>query len=379
MAINIKPRNNISKKAEKHKPFSWQEILNKEITLFGKSFSDKKKEQLYSSLHTLIDAGIDLSAVFQTIIDEQEKKEDQMIYKSIYASLVKGLSLSESFKNTKQFSEYEYYSIQIGEETGNLSEIFKEMQIYFHQKIEQKRKLIGALTYPIVVLMVAFLVVIFMLNVIVPMFVDVFKRFGGELPWLTQQVMNLSNFVNQYILFLVLLLIGIVLAYIKLQSKSWFRQKKDKLLLKIPLFGTLVHKIYLSRFCKTMSLLIKAEIPIVEALTLTSKMITFYPLEESVLKLKEGILKGKTLSEGMKEDALFTAKIKSLIKVGEEVNQLDIIFEKLASQYEKEVDYNIQLFNSILEPLLIIFLALVIGIILVAMYLPIFKLSSEIL
>lgn len=379
MSIELKSNSKKSANSNKDSKKSIFDFMNKDISFFRNKVSEKKKEQLYSSLYTLLNAGIDVSAVFQTIIEEQEKPKDKIIYEEIYGYLVKGLSLSQSFKKSNKFSEYEYYSIQIGEETGNLSEIFNELQIYFNQKIEQKRKLIGALTYPAVVLSVAFLVVVFMLNVIVPMFADVFKRFGGELPWLTQQVMNLSNFVNHNIIWILLSVVVFASLYVSQRKNKWFQKATDQLLLKTPVIGQLAHRIYLSRFCKMMALLIKADLPLVDSLELLSKMISFYPIEESVLRIKEGVIKGKTLYQAMAIEPIFTSKIKSLVKIGEEVNQLDIMFEKLSEQYNKEVDYNIQLFNSILEPLLIIFLAIVIGLILVAMYLPIFKLSSEIL
>lgn len=382
MAIEIKhkaARSKKKKKNEQKEEKSLFDFMNKDISFFGNKLSDKKKEQLYNSMFTLINANLDISSVFETIIEEQEKEKDKVIFQELYAYIIKGSSLSQAFQKTGKFSEYEYYSIQIGEETGNLSEIFKEMQIYFNQKIEQKRKLVSAMSYPIVVLIVAFLVVIFMLNVIVPMFADIFIRFGGQLPWLTQKVMNLSNFVNQNLLGILIFILITITIYVSQRKKTWFIKFRDQALLRLPVIGPLTHKIYLSRFCKTMSLLISANLPLVASLELISKMIAFYPLEQSANNIRQSIIKGKTLYEGMETEKIFTAKIKSLVKIGEEVNQLDIMFSKLSEQYDKEVDYNIQMFNSVLEPLLIVFLAMVIGVILVAMYLPIFKLSTEIL
>lgn len=376
MAIEIKQ--NKEKKTK-----SWINDINlflqKDITLFGKSFSDKKKEKMYSSIYTLLNAKIDIAAVFEILIEEQETPKERKIYEGIYSFLVAGNSLSEAFQKTNQFTEYEYYSIKIGEETAHLTSVFNELQKFYSQKIEQKRKLIGALSYPIVVLIVAGVVVVFMLGVIVPMFADVLSRFGGELPWLTQQIMASSTFIKTHGFLLLLISLFVLFLYFYYSKKESFKAKRDFVALKIPIIGDLWHRVFLSRYAKAMNLLIHSNVPLIESLGLIEKMIAFYPLKKASKSLKKNIIKGKTLYEAMESESIFPAKMKSLIKVGEEVNQLDIMFQQLSEQLDKEINYKIQLFNSILEPLLIILLAIIVGVILVAMYLPIFKLSTEIL
>lgn len=372
MAIQINRKKETAK--DEQGPF---DFMNKEITLFGAKFNDKRKEEFYNSLHVLLNAGVQIAQVLETLIEESTNPIITNIFVQVYEGLVSGLSLSNAVKATDQFSDYEYYSLKIGEESGRLVPVVSELQKFFHDKIIQKRKIIGALTYPIVVLSVAFFVVSFMLQVIVPMFADVFNRFGGDLPWITKQVTMVSVFFGTYFWWLLIVFGILVLLFLFFRKKEGFQRNMDAILLKLPIIGELVKGIYLSRLCNSLTLLLGAKVPMNEALAMIEKMISFHPLKQAAVELNQSIMKGHSLHKSFADQKLFPNRVASFVKIGEEVNQLETMFDKLSKQYENETNHNIQVFNSILEPVLIIVLAIIIGVILVAMYLPIFKLSTE--
>lgn len=169
------------------------DFLSKEITLRKKKLSDTKKERFYNQLGVLFSSGIDLGSSLQIVIDDEPAPVHKKVYQQIYDDVIGGLGFSEALYKTGQFTDYEYYSIKVGEESGRLPDVLKELTSYFELRVQQRRQLTGALSYPIMVMFVAVGAVIFMLNVVVPMFAGVFKRFGGELPPITRRVLNLPT------------------------------------------------------------------------------------------------------------------------------------------------------------------------------------------
>ncbi|MBN2833696.1 MAG: type II secretion system F family protein [Candidatus Delongbacteria bacterium] len=374
MAINIKDIN----KQSNNKSNAQRDLDFSRIKLsFSGSFPDKIKESFFSDLGMLINSGIDIKTSLEIIIDENKKSKNLHIYESIRKDLINGKSLSESINKTNKFSKYEYYNLKIGEESGQLNRVLLELSKYYNDKITQKRQLVNALSYPILVLVVAIVVVIFMMNVIVPMFRDVFSRFNSELPYLTTVVIQCSDFLTNNLFFIFIGIFALAVFVYYYHKKNWFRRILSQTLLKVPLIGNLVNKIYLSRFCHSMSLLISTKVPLLDALDLVKNMISFYPYEIASSHLKADILSGKPLHQSMKNHSIFDSRTISLVKVAEEVNQLDVIFNKLYLQYSEENKHKIAMLNSVLEPLLIIFVGILVGIILISMYLPLFQLSSS--
>lgn len=353
------------------------EILNKDINFFGNQFGDKKKERFYSQLNILLSAGVDIKTSLELIEDEQNKIKDKQLFKEIKEKVIGGSSLSEAIRQSNKFSPYEFYSLQIGEETGKTMQVLIELADYYVKKIKQKRQFINAISYPCVVLAVAFGAVFFMLKFMVPMFADIFKRFGGELPYLTKVIIQISDVISDYYLYLFLLIAGVVIFAFSQRKEEWFRQMSSSFVLKIPVMGDIIAKVYLARFCQSMSLLISSKIPILKAISLVEQMVSFYPIEISLKKIHENILRGESLYSSLSSFSIYDKRMISLLKVGEEVNQLDTIFGKLAKQYSDEVEHKTSLIGSLIEPVMIIFLGIVVGIILVAMYLPLFQLSSS--
>lgn len=355
-----------------------ENILKKEITFFGKSFSNKKKESFYTELSVLLNAGITLKNALTLIGEEQKKKMNRELIENIVKNIIVGKTLSQAVKLSKAFTEYEYYSLKIGEETGTLQKVSKELGLYFQRKNEQRRNILNALSYPIIVVITAMVAVIFMLQFVVPMFVDIFKQNKVELPWITKVIVSISESFRQNVGFFIFLIITCIVLRVIIAKKKWYKKTVSKIQLKIPYIGKLLKKIYVAQFTQATALLVSAKIPLLNCIQLTKKMIDFYPLQIALMGVENEIIKGKQLSESLANYPIFDKKMISLLKVAEQTNQNEYIFERLSKQYNQDIQYQSKLLSTILEPVIILFLGALVGVILIAMYLPMFKLSTVI-
>ncbi len=356
---------------------AWDDtIWKKEIVLFSTPFSNKAKEDFYTELSVLLKAGITLKEALELVQEGQKKKKLKEYIKAMATKLVAGHSFSEALKEESVFTEYEYHSIHIGEESGTLPEIVEELGSFFSKKNEQRRTLINALTYPIIILTTAILVVIFMLRLVVPMFQDIFEQNNVELPWITKMVVAVSNFFGEFGGWLLFILLLLLVARRQFLKNSSLRKIWHGFLLRIPYLGAFTKAVYMAQLTRAMSLLSASKVPMTNSIELAGKMIDFIPIQESLQQVNQNILKGKSLSKSLGENALFDAKMTSLIKVAEETNQTEFIFERLNHQYSIEVQQKSKLLSTLLEPLIILVVGLFVGVILIAMYLPMFKLGS---
>jgi len=353
------------------------ELLSKDITFGKKGINDQKKDHFFFELSSLLQSGIDLKNSLDLVTLESLKDKHLATYREIKSGVIAGLSLAAAVKRTGQFSDYDYFSIQIGEETGNLAEVLKDLAVFYKRKVEQRRKILSALTYPAIVLCTSAGAVFFMLRFVVPMFSDVFKRFGGKLPWMTEMVIKASALMGALFLPVVLIMGILVYGIYRYRKQERFRNISSRLVLKIPLVGELVVKIYLARFCNTMRLLISTKIPLLRAISMSRQTIGFYPIEESLKKIEQDIMNGSSLHAGLSAFPIYPPKMIQLVKVGEEINKLDYFFENIADQYVQEVEYQTGTISKLIEPLIIIFLGLVVGFILISMYLPMFQMSNS--
>jgi len=352
-------------------------LLQREIT-FGNSFSNKIKEDFYTELSVLLKAGVNLKNALELIHDSQKKKQNQEILHSISQHIVSGQNLSDAVNSKKQFSDYEYYSIKIGEETGTLSQVTEQLGSFFARKNEQRRNLISALTYPVIILTTAVLVVVFMLQFVVPMFQDIFKQQNVELPMITKVIIKLSGIMKNYGWILLLSVVLLLLSRMFLNKLNWFKHTKDNIILRLPFFGNFVKTVYLSQFTQAISLLTASKVPVVNSIQLIKQMISFYPLQEALEKVEQQLLKGTSLSASLSQHNLFDNKMIALVKVSEETNQTEFIFDRLNQQYNTQVQQQSKMLSTVMEPMIILFVGILVGVILVAMYLPMFKLSSVI-
>ncbi|MCL6294864.1 type II secretion system F family protein [Jejuia spongiicola] len=353
-------------------------FLKKEITLFNNTFSNKIKEDFYTELGVLLKAGVSLKEGLELIENSQKKKQNKDVLNKIGLDVVSGQSLSDALSKNNQFTSYEYYSIKIGEETGTLARVSEQLGGFFARKNEQRRNLISALTYPVIILSTAILVVAFMLNYVVPMFQDIFKQQGVELPTITKLIIKVSEFMQSYGLILLFIIIAIITSQSFLNKKKRFKQLKDKLILKLPFIGNFVKTVYLSQFTQAVSLLTASKVPVVNSIQLVKQMINFHPLQHALGIVEQHILKGESLSKSLSQHKLFDDKMIALVKVAEETNQTEFIFDRLNMQYNTQVQQQSKMLSTIMEPFIILIVGVLVGVILIAMYLPMFKLSSVI-
>lgn len=358
---------------------SLSDVLNMEIKLLEKKFGPKEKEALYSELGLLLSTGVNIKTAFEIIEEEVANKKHRALLENIKENIIKGKSIYEAFgEHIKVFTKYEIQSIKIGEETGKLPEVLKELGAFYLSSIKLRRQIVGVLTYPVVVISMAILIVYFMLSFVVPVFSDIFTQTGGELPQLTQLLIRLSN--KSGLIFSVLFgtIAAVVILHKTQAKKEWYRQFTSALFLRIPVVNKLIQKIYLARFCQTMKLLTGAKVMINDALDLVMNMIEYYPIEKALqVAKKEVVIDGKLLNESLASHPIFPKKLVSLIKLSEEVNAPEIIYEKLYMQYSAEIEHQQAVIGKLIEPIFIILLGVFVGFILVAMYLPMFEMSTS--
>lgn len=375
--IDISKLKPIRQKPTANTPLSLFEFLNTDISFGDGQLSDKKKEAFYNELSTLINSGIDIRTALELTASSFTSAKDLVLFGEILKQVIGGKSLSESLQGDAKFSSYEYYSVRIGEETGRLGEVLSELAKYYKNKISQRRKIIGAITYPILVLSTSFAAIFFMIKFVVPMFADVFKRFGGKLPYLTSLIVSFSDWFDRYIYLIIFAIVALIVGYLLVRKTDWFKQYSTLFILRIPLVGGIIKKIYLARFANTMRLLMGTNTPLLQALGMVKQMISFYPIERSLSVAEKDILLGESLSYTLGKDNFYPQKFVQLIKIAEEVNRLEYFFEQLSNQYTEEVEYQTNAISGLLEPLIIIFLGLAVGVILIAMYLPMFQMSNS--
>ncbi|MEE1945906.1 type II secretion system F family protein [Pedobacter sp. KR3-3] len=376
-SINISNYQQQKKTPQKEAGGGLFELLNKDISFGNGQLPDKKKEAFYNELGTLIQSGIDIKTALELTASSYTNAKDVALFEAIQKEVVAGNSLSETLKSNEKFSSYEYYSVRIGEETGRLAEVLTELGKYFKSKISQRRKIVGAITYPLLVLSTSFAAIFFMIKFVVPMFADVFKRFGGKLPYITSLIVSFSDWFDRYIYLILLLIIALMAFYFFSKKTVWFKKWSSLTLLRVPIVGDILKKIYLARFANTMRLLTGTNTPLLQALGMVKQMITFYPIEQSLTLAEKDILMGSSLSTTLAKHEFYPVKFIQMIKIAEEVNKLEYFFEQLSNQYTEEVEYKTNAISGLLEPLIIIFLGLAVGVILIAMYLPMFQMSNS--
>jgi type IV pilus assembly protein PilC len=297
----------------------------------------------------------------------------------VYDRIIAGESFASALEVQKEFTSYEYFSIKIGEETGSLSKVTELLAYYYERKNETKKNIISALTYPIIILSTAGLVVLFMLRYVVPMFEDIFKRQNVELPYITKIIINISFFLRNYALVIIGSVLVIITLFFILNKKLWFVKARQRLLLKIPFLNKFIKLIYISQLFQALSMLSTAKLPMLYALELITDMIPFYPLKSILEQIKTDIKKGDSLSNSMKKfDGFFEKSTIALLVVAEETNKTEFIFSKLNKQFEQKVMRQSKTLTTVLEPVIIVLVGFIVGVILVSMYLPMFKLSTVI-
>lgn len=353
-------------------------IWDKEIR-FGSKVSLKEKLHLYQMLGILLKSGLGIMDCLEVLLEQLPKKYIREILLLVQKDLSAGIPLSQSFeKHPDIFTPFEIKSIHMAEQTGRMPEILASLAQLFEKRIRLKRKVSQALSYPIAVILVAVLVLSFMIAFVVPMFEDIFSRFDSALPPITDAILKLSHAFTTHIGKLLGLLGIFVIMILYLRKKPLFRKLQSQVLLKIPLLGKLMLKLQLSRFCYTFALLLKSRVNMDKSLSLLEQIIPFYPLQSVMGEIRTAVIGGATLYEAISQHEIFPSFFRQIIKVGEKTARVEQMLENLGKNLEEESEAGISQLTQFLEPVLIIVLGLMVAIILVAMYLPMFELSNAI-
>lgn len=340
--------------------------------------NDKKKRMIFAQLQVLLKSGLSFSRSFAIVIDGTDGR-DKVLLSTVFDDVISGMSLWEALLKERSFSKMDSGVIRIGEETGRMHEALKFLSDYYARKEEQKRTIINALSYPAITLCVAAAVLVFMMLVVVPMFQQVYARMGGELPAVTILIIRLSHAAPVALMVTVAVIAVVFIARRLLKESDTFNMTVSSLILKTPVAGELVKKYQITRFCRLMHLMTGSGVPVLQALRLMSDIMTFYPYKRSIERTCRIIEKGGSLSDGIAEDGtLYGKKLPVLIRVGEETNALDRMFRNQADDTSAELDFGIRQMNNILEPVLILGIGAVVAFVLIAMYMPMFRLGQAI-
>ncbi len=340
--------------------------------------SDKKKVHIYKDLSILLKSGIDFKTSLTIIKDQQQNKHLKQLVETVLNDVVKGKSFFEAMDATGKFSPYEIFSIRIGEETRKLDTILEELQLFFERKMKLRKQVISILTYPSFILVLTLATLYFMLTYVVPLFQSVFNQFNKELPTLTRYVISLSENFNTIFLVFILVLTSLLLAYRQFKDHLTFKRISSRIVLKIPFFGKLIKDIYLTRFCQSMALLLVSKTSLLESLGLVRKIIGFYPITKALTVTEKDITKGVSFGDSLSKNSIFDSNLISMVKIAEQINELDSMFVRLAKQYDDEVEHKTKMMGTIIEPMLILFIGAIVGVIMISMYAPMFDLSEVI-
>ncbi len=328
---------------------------------------------------SLIESGVPILQGLSIMIEQQKNKELKGILTKIKESIESGASLSDSLRKfPKVFNELYVNLVESGEKGGVLDRVFKRLAVYFEKILKLKRKIKGAMIYPIVVLSVAVGVIIILMTFVIPVFANLFASVGAKLPALTRDVIGFSDFMRTYILYIIIALGILIFALRVYHKKESGKRNIDKMMLKIPLIGILLKKVAIARFARTLSTMVESGVPILAGLAIVSKTSGNKIIEDSLMQTKEDVSSGSPLSMALNKTKLFPPLVIQMVMVGEKTGNLDAMLAKVADYYDEEVDNTVNNLTQMLEPALIIFLGIVVGTLVVAMYLPIFNLGKAI-
>ena len=366
------PRVGGAGKSLKFKIPSW----NAELDLFHRSFSLAQKERFFRELHVLLKAGVDPRSVLDLLLSALKEGTVKRTISRIREHVVRGEGLSASLASAGGFTEYEIQSIRVGEESGRLADICGQLAQHHADRIKIARMIRQAFAYPLFILFITLGVVLFMMNIVVPMFAQVFARSGSELPALTRHVLSASTIIRSgWPIFLVSCLALLIVLFLLKRNQRW-RALRESALIHLPLFGELRRRSQLAGICRSMAFLLSSGSPLDRALELSERMTDSPRFRSALTQVRNKVILGSTLKEAMGSHPIFDRQFVAMIGVAEEVKQLDVMFLQLSDRYTADVQHRTTLLGSVLEPATILLIAVLVGIVLIAMYLPMFKLST---
>jgi type IV pilus assembly protein PilC len=340
-------------------------VKDKDLAIYTRQFS------------TMVDAGLPIAQCLMILSEQSDSKTLRDVTGRIAREVEGGATLAESFRRyPKVFDDLFTNMLQVGESGGVLDVVLQRLSGYIEKAAKLKSKVKGAMVYPVTIVSVAVLVIVFMMIFVIPTFAKMFSGLGAELPLPTKIVMMLSNFVQRYIIFLVLAGAAVIYAIKRYYATDQGSKVIDAFLLKVPVIGMLIRKVAVARFTRTLGTLISSGVPILEGLLITARSAGNRVVEREVMQARTAVTSGRTLSEPLRGSTVFPPMVVHMISVGENTGALDQMLQKIADFYDDEVDTAVSALTSLLEPIMIVFLGVVVGGLVVAMYLPIFKLVT---
>ncbi|MEM7412973.1 MAG: type II secretion system F family protein [Myxococcota bacterium] len=357
-----------AKDVSEYLPFLQEGITTRDLVIFTRQFA------------TMIDAGLPLVQCLEILSDQQPNKTFKKILREVKNDVEQGSTFADALrKHPKPFDDLFVNLVQAGEIGGILDTILNRLAVYLEKADALKRKVKGAMVYPTTVLVVAIAVVAGMLVYVIPTFEKMFADFGGELPGPTQVVVNLSHFMQEWIGLFLISIITVIIAFLSARKRNEkFRRTTDGLFLKAPVFGSLLQKVAVARFTRTLGTMIASGVPILDGLDIVARTAGNMVIEDALRDVRAAIAEGKTIAEPLAESDVFPGMVTQMIAVGEETGAMETMLSKIADFYDEEVDTAVDALTSMLEPLMMVFLGGSVGGLLIAMYLPIFKIAETI-
>lgn len=344
-----------------------------------KKIKSKDLSVFCKQLYAMLKAGVTIVTSLEILKQQTENKKLSRIIGSMYENLQKGNTLSEALSQHKEvFPEIFISMVEAGELSGNIDIIMNRLSSHFEKEYKIENKVKSAMTYPIILAIVAAAVVVFLLTTIMPTFVDMYSSSGVELPGITKVMIAMSNFIKNRWYLLVLFFIGLMFLVSALKKSSKVQYQIDYYKLRVPVLKNLVLKIATSRFTRTLSTLMGSGVPLLQALETVSGVTGNTYVKNKILEVKEDVRRGLPLSKPLRKQNLFPPMVHNMIKIGEDSGSIEEILDKTADFYDEEVETAIQRATALLEPLMIVVMAVVIGFIVIAMVVPMFDMVKTV-
>ncbi len=342
-------------------------IPEKDLVIFTRQFS------------TMIDSGLPLVQCLDILASQQENKAFQEILYKVKDSVESGSTFADALgKHPKAFDQLFVNLVAAGEIGGILDTILTRLAAYIEKSMKLKKQIKGAMVYPITIMSIAVVVVGVILIFVIPTFAKMFIEFGGELPGPTKLVIALSNFLVKYFVLLIAGFYGVVWAIKKYYATPKGQKTIDRMALKAPIAGPLIRKVAVAKFTRTLGTMVSSGVPIMDGLEIVAKTAGNKIVEEAIYSVRQAISEGKTMAEPLAACGVFPPMVVQMISVGEATGAMDAMLNKIADFYDDEVDDAVGAMTAMMEPLLMVFLGTTVGGLVVAMYLPIFKLAGAV-
>ncbi len=328
-------------------------------------------------LATMIDAGLAMVQSLQGLAEQTTNKVMRDVIKDVCTRVESGDSFSEALqKHPKAFNRLYVCMVAAGEKGGLLAEILARLAVYLENAARLRKKVKSAMMYPTVVSVVAVLITIFLLVKVVPVFGEIFKNFGAELPKPTQYLINISDFVKRYIVLILIVGAGAIYGWMHFIKTKVGREFWDGRRIKLPIFGVIAHKICLARFTRTLASLVRSGVPILEVLQIVSQTVGNVVMEKAIRTAAVDIERGESISSSLGKHAIFPSMIIRMITAGEQTGKIDNMLERISDFLDEEIETTLSGLTALIEPILIVFLGVVIGGMVICMFLPIFKMPE---